>query len=191
MELYEAAWRPEFLLFARVGGIPGLLTALTQNFCLFLWSGDCFPKSTQIMLRIACSPSGYATFKIGYGGRNPDKTRGKAEWKRKPEGWGMEVDIKGEKTHRERRGDMSGCLQGGVIPSCKQVITSNCVLMRLHGEDNNKLWHWCIGLSYGCVHSLVFKEQRPEFTQTSGGLLHQHLLPSQSNELKYTSPKLF
>lgn len=53
--------------------------------------------------------------------------------------WGMEVDIKGEKTHRERRGDMSGCLQGGVIPSCKQVITSNCVLMRLHGEDNNNL----------------------------------------------------
>lgn len=49
------------------------------------------------------------------------------------------MDTKGEKTHRERRADMSECLQGGVIPSCGQVITSNCVLMRLHREDNNKL----------------------------------------------------
>lgn len=43
-----------------------------------------------------------------------------------------EVDVKGE-------GDVSGCLQGGVIPSCEQVIASNCVLMRLHAEDNNRL----------------------------------------------------
>lgn len=59
----------------------------------------------------------------------------------------MEVDTKGEKTHRERRGEMSECLQGGVIPSCKQVITSNFVLMRLRREDNNKmmtLMYWSV-----------------------------------------------
>lgn len=44
-----------------------------------------------------------------------------------------------EDPHREQTGSMSRCLGGGVIPPSKNVITSNSVLMRLHGEDKNKL----------------------------------------------------
>ena len=43
------------------------------------------------------------------------------------------------KTDREQTGSMSCCLEGGVIPACNKVVTSNSVLMRLHGEDKNKL----------------------------------------------------
>lgn len=43
------------------------------------------------------------------------------------------------KTDREQTGSMSSCLEGGAIPPSNKVITSNGVLMRLHGEDKNKL----------------------------------------------------
>lgn len=49
------------------------------EFCLFLWSGDCLPERPQIMLIISYNSSGYTTFKIGYGGRNLEKTRGQPE----------------------------------------------------------------------------------------------------------------
>lgn len=42
------------------------------------------------------------------------------------------------------------------LPLSNKVVTSNGVLMRMHWEDKNKLWHWCIGLSHSFSHSLFF-----------------------------------
>lgn len=42
-------------------------------------------------------------------------------------------------TDKEQSWSMSSGLLGGAIPLSNNVITSNGVLMRLHGEDKNKL----------------------------------------------------
>lgn len=56
----------------------------------------------------------------------------------KKRGGGRKNSVKREEDG-ERTGSMSRCMEGGVIPSSKKVITSNSVLMRLHGENKDKL----------------------------------------------------
>lgn len=65
--------------------------------------------------------------------QEPKEERGRKGGTRK-----REVDIKRGR-HTRQSGSMSSCLEGGVSLQCKHVMTSNSVLMSLHGEDKNKL----------------------------------------------------
>lgn len=48
-----------------------------------------------------------------------------------------EEEMERDRQAGSRVGSMSSCLEGGVIPPCRNVVTSNGVLMRLRKEDKN------------------------------------------------------